>query len=343
RAEGPSVFATSAPADAGRSRSATRPPAATRRSAVARPSPEAPPVTTAFTLRSSMGPSSGAILAAAQDVVAPRRPTPTSAVLSDTRQVIRICIHHGRRGVGPPRRDHGDHRPPLVRSHEPLHSLPARRHASGSDRRPRRRRPDVRSRLRHASGGGSSVPPLGALRWPSRPGAPCRRPARPLSGLRADRARSRQSAAAPAVRPGVAAGVGGRVSGFACVWVECFVAAAVERPEPALRAAPLAVVAPAPSVTRVVDANPAAREYGVRAGVTETEARARCPTLVSRPFVREHVAAARHALLEAARGVSPRVEDGGAGLVYVDAVGLTWLHGDPAAVGRRLVRQARGV
>src|SRR6266436_3547007 len=48
-------------------------------SAVARPSPEAPPVTTAFPLRSSMGPSSGAILAAAQDVVAPRRPTPTSA------------------------------------------------------------------------------------------------------------------------------------------------------------------------------------------------------------------------------------------------------------------------
>jgi len=41
--------------------------------------------------------------------------------------------------------------------------------------------------------------------------------------------------------------------------------------------------------------------------------------------------------------VSPRVEDGGAGLVYVDAVGLTWLHGDPAAVGRRLVSQARGV
>jgi len=133
------------------------------------------------------------------------------------------------------------------------------------------------------------------------------------------------------------------VSRFACLWVECFVAAAVERSEPALRAAPLAVVAPAPSVTRVVDANPAAREYGVRAGVTETEARARCPTLVSRPFVREHVAAARHALLEAALGVSPRVEDGGAGLVYVDAAGLTWLHGDPAAVGRRLVSQARGV
>ena len=122
------------------------------------------------------------------------------------------------------------------------------------------------------------------------------------------------------------------------LWVRCG-----GRRDLALRAAPLAVVAPAPSVTRVVDANAAAREYGVHAGVTETEARARCPTLVSRPFVREHVAAARHALLEAALGVSPRVEDGGAGLVYVDAAGLRWLHGDPAAVGRRLVGQARAV
>src|SRR5437762_339246 len=114
---------------------------------------------------------------------------------------------------------------------------------------------------------------------------------------------------------------------------------AVERTETAL----LAVVAPAPSVTRVVDANAAAREYGVRAGVTETEARARCPALVTRSFSEAHVRSARHALLEAALGVSPRVEDAGAGLVYVDAVGLTWLHGDPAAIGRRLVSQARAV
>ena len=106
-----------------------------------------------------------------------------------------------------------------------------------------------------------------------------------------------------------------RVSRFACLWVECFAAAAAERSEPALRGAPLAVVAPAPSVTRVVDANAAAREYGVRAGVTETEARARCPALVTRSFSEAHVRSARHALLEAALGVSPRVEDAGAGLV----------------------------
>src|SRR5439155_40840 len=134
-----------------------------------------------------------------------------------------------------------------------------------------------------------------------------------------------------------------RVSRFACLWIDAFVAAAAERSEPALRAEPLAVVAPAPTVTRVIDANAAAREYGVGGGMTETEARARCSALVSRPFVEGHVRSARHALLEAAFGVSPRVEDGGAGLVYVDAAGLAWLHGDPVAIGRRLWSQARAV
>ena len=148
------------------------------------------------------------------------------------------------------------------------------------------------------------------------------------------------------------------MSRFACLWVDAFVAAATERSEPALRAEPLAVLgarvdsptagAAAPptantTLTRVIDANAAAREHGVGGGMTETEARARCPALVSRPFVEEHVRSARHALLEAAFGVSPRVEDGGAGLVYVDAAGLTWLHGDPVAIGRRLVGQARAV
>ncbi len=53
-AAGPRLLATSSPAEAGRSSSATRAPAATSRAAVARPRPEAPPVTTALTVLSSM-------------------------------------------------------------------------------------------------------------------------------------------------------------------------------------------------------------------------------------------------------------------------------------------------
>jgi protein ImuB len=151
-----------------------------------------------------------------------------------------------------------------------------------------------------------------------------------------------------------------RVSRFACVLVEHFDAAAIERCEPALRERPLAVVNPrvdrpdvgrhtAPhgaQTTRVmttIEANAAAREHGVRPGMTETEARARCPMLLTRPRVEEYVASARHALLEAALAVSPRIEDGGAGLAYVDTAGLERLIGDPAAIGRRLVHQVRAI
>src|SRR5207245_11297224 len=69
----------------------------------------------------------------------------------------------------------------------------------------------------------------------------------------------------------------------------------------------------------------------------------RCPMLLTRPWVEEYVASARHALLEAALAVSPRIEDGGAGLVYVDTVGLDRLIGEPAAIGRRLVHQVRAI
>lgn len=133
------------------------------------------------------------------------------------------------------------------------------------------------------------------------------------------------------------------MSRFACVRVEHFAAAAVERAEPAVREHPLAVVAGAPPAGRVIEANWAARERGVEPGLAEAEAGARCPGLVRRPLCEEAVASARHALLEACLGVSPRVEDAGAGLVHVDVVGLGRLLGPDAAVGQCLVSHARAV
>jgi len=159
-----------------------------------------------------------------------------------------------------------------------------------------------------------------------------------------------------------------RVSRFGCVLVEHWDAGAVERCEPALRERPLVILdarvdapdvgregapttnpaakrrsPPTANIQMVVEANATAREQGVRPGMTETEARARCPMLVTRPRVDESVLSARHALLEAMLAVSPRIEDAGAGLVYVDTVGLERLIGDPASIGRRLVHQARAV
>src|SRR5262249_47695389 len=186
---------------------------------------------------------------------------------------------------------------------------------------------------------------------------------RPRARPRAARARAHHDAN-PARPPGRVRAAGlelvERVSRFACVLVEHFDAAAIERCEPALRERPLAVVNPrvdrpdvgrhaAPQgvqTTRVmttIEANAAAREHGVRPGMTETEARARCPILLTRPRVEEYVASAHHALLEAVLAVSPRIEDGGAGLAYVDTAGLERLIGDPAAIGRRLVHQVRAI
>jgi protein ImuB len=126
----------------------------------------------------------------------------------------------------------------------------------------------------------------------------------------------------------------------ACVRVEAFATAALERCEPGLREQPLAAVTGAPPVTRIVEANARARTEGVRAGLSEAEAIVRCPALLRRPASPEAEAAARHALLEACLAVSPRLEDAGPGEVHVDLAGLHRLIGDEAELGRRLRRQA---
>jgi protein ImuB len=133
------------------------------------------------------------------------------------------------------------------------------------------------------------------------------------------------------------------MSAFACLVVPYFSAAAVERVEPALRERPLAVISGVSPMGRVLDANDAARALGVHPPMTEAEARARCPEVSLRALSEDVVRAARHALLDAALAVSPRVEDAAAGIVHVDTGGLERLIGDATAVGRRLLRDARRV
>src|SRR2546428_4546952 len=103
------------------------------------------------------------------------------------------------------------------------------------------------------------------------------------------------------------------VSRVACVWVEAFAAAAAERAEPSLRERPMAVVTGAAPATRVVEANAAARERGIRAGIPEAAAVARCPQLVRRPASAACADAARRAPLDACYGVSPPLGGGAPG------------------------------
>lgn len=129
----------------------------------------------------------------------------------------------------------------------------------------------------------------------------------------------------------------------ACVWVDAFAAAAVERAEPALRESPLAIVVGAAPGRRVTEANAIAREAGVRPLMAEAEAVARCPALVRRAVSEETVAAARRALLDACYGLSPRLEDAGPGLVLVDIAGLERLLGGETQIAERLARASRAV
>jgi len=134
-----------------------------------------------------------------------------------------------------------------------------------------------------------------------------------------------------------------RVTRVACVWVEAFGAAAVERADPALREAPLAIVAGTVPGRRVTDVNAVAREAGVRSGMEEAEAVARCPALVRRAASDETVASARRALLDACYGLSPRLEDAAPGLVFVDVAGLERVIGVDAVIAERLARVSHAV
>src|SRR5947208_15245266 len=105
----------------------------------------------------------------------------------------------------------------------------------------------------------------------------------------------------------------------------------------------MAVVTGAGPAPRVVEANAAARERGIRAGMPEAEAVARCPELIRRPTSPACVDAARRALLDACYGVSPRIEDVAPGLVHIDVAGLGRLVGDEGAIVERLSRAGRAV
>ena len=123
---------------------------------------------------------------------------------------------------------------------------------------------------------------------------------------------------------------------LACLWVPHFAAAAALREEPDLRHRAVAIAGGTAPARTTVDVTDEAWESGVRPGMPEAEAVARCPALIVRAASEERDRAAQEALLAVALGTSPRIEDGGPGIVYVDLDGLGALYGDESAIGERL-------
>ncbi len=130
---------------------------------------------------------------------------------------------------------------------------------------------------------------------------------------------------------------------IACLYLPLFPLAARLRSEPELIREALAVVEGNGNAARVVAATRLARSAGLRPGLTLPQARALCPKLVARPRDADCERAAQEALLEVAEAFSPRVEDAGEGIAYLDADGIERHYPGPSPeleMGRALMNAA---
>jgi protein ImuB len=124
----------------------------------------------------------------------------------------------------------------------------------------------------------------------------------------------------------------------ACVFAPLFPLAARLRSEPNLRGEAVVLVEGNGNAARVVAASRPARRAGVDAGMTLPQARALVPKLLARARDRESERAAQEAMLEVADAFSPRVEDAGEGVMYLDLEGIPALRKDgERALGRDLI------
>jgi len=115
---------------------------------------------------------------------------------------------------------------------------------------------------------------------------------------------------------------------FACLFVPDFPLAAVLRAEPDLRGEPVVVADGLGPRARLLAVSAAAACHGVTTSLTVAQATAIDAGLVVRPISTDLVRAAQAALCDAAESFSPRVEDGGNGVVYLDLDGLGALFED---------------
>jgi protein ImuB len=104
------------------------------------------------------------------------------------------------------------------------------------------------------------------------------------------------------------------MSRFACLWIPDLPLAAALRAEPELAGKPLAIVDASPRASPAIVA-------GWLSGLTVAQARAVRPDLLVRPISLEGIASAREALVDVALSVTPRVEERGSGIAYLDLEG----------------------
>ncbi|MEE8137686.1 MAG: DNA polymerase Y family protein [Thermoanaerobaculia bacterium] len=109
---------------------------------------------------------------------------------------------------------------------------------------------------------------------------------------------------------------------LACLYVPLIPLAARLRGEPDLKGEAMAVFEGNGHAARLVAASRRARRAGVRPGMSLSQARALLPKLAARPRDELCERTAQQSLLEVAESFSPRIEDAGEGVVYLELDGL---------------------
>ena len=127
---------------------------------------------------------------------------------------------------------------------------------------------------------------------------------------------------------------------LACLHVPGFPLAAWYRAEPELRGTPLAVTEGRGPRARIAACSPEAERRGVSAGLSAAQGTAICAALLLRPASPDAERAAQEALCDVAYSFSPRIEDAGPGVVYLDGEGLCAVHGSEPELARDLVARA---
>lgn len=133
---------------------------------------------------------------------------------------------------------------------------------------------------------------------------------------------------------------------LACLVVPLFPLAARLRSEPELTREALGIFEGNGSAARLVAATRTGRRAGLKPGLTLPQARALLPKLVARSRDADCERSAQEALLEAAETLSPRVEDAGDGVLYVDLAGLERLFSGESfepRIGRALLEAAERI
>jgi len=130
---------------------------------------------------------------------------------------------------------------------------------------------------------------------------------------------------------------------LACFFVPLFPLAARLRSEPELFEEAIAIVEGSGSAAHVVAATRRARKQGVCAGQTLAQARTLIPKLIARGRDAACERAAQEALLEAAETFSPRIEDAGDGVVFVDIGGTERHYANETDLAKSAMRAIEAV